>query len=166
MENDIIKKALELSKIRSLNPMQHLAIKKGLLKGKNLVVAAPTASGKTLLCELAALNLFRNKKTKMIYMGPLVALVSEKYQSFKQKYSKLGVRVAMSVGDYDSTSQWLADYDWILTSNEKCDSLMRHNVGWIRDVGLIVIDEIHMLQDPSRGPTLEVTLTKTKRNRP
>jgi helicase len=166
MENEIIKKALELSKIKSLNPMQTLAIKKGLLDGKNLVVAAPTASGKTLLCELAALNLFRNKKTKMIYMAPLVALVSEKYQSFKQKYSKLGVRVAMSVGDYDSTSQWLADYDWILTSNEKCDSLMRHNVGWIRDVGLIVIDEIHMLQDPSRGPTLEVTLTRLRETVP
>jgi len=102
----------------------------------------------------------------MIYMGPLVALVSEKYQSFKEKYSKLGVRVAMSVGDYDSTSQWLADYDWILTSNEKCDSLMRHNVGWIRDVGLIVIDEIHMLQDPSRGPTLEVTLTRLRETVP
>jgi helicase len=166
MENEIIKKTLESSKITSLNPMQKLALKKGLLKGKNLVVAAPTASGKTLLCELAALNLFRNKKTKMVYMAPLVALVSEKYQSFKQKYSRLGVRVAMSVGDYDSTSQWLADYDWILTSNEKCDSLMRHNVGWIKDVGLIVVDEIHMLQDPSRGPTLEVTLTRLRETVP
>lgn len=162
----IIKKALELSKISSLNPMQTLAIKKGLLDGKTLVVAAPTASGKTLLCELAALNLFRNKKTKMIYIAPMVALVSEKYQSFKQKYSKLGVRIAMSVGDYDSTSQWLADYDWILTSNEKCDSLMRHNVGWIKDIDLIVIDEIHMLQDPSRGPTLEVTLTRLRETVP
>jgi len=166
MENKIIKKALELSKISSLNPMQNLALKKGLLDGKNLVIASPTASGKTLLCELAALNLFRNKKTKMVYMAPLVALVSEKYESFKQKYSKLGVRVAMSVGDYDSTSQWLADYDWILTSNEKCDSLMRHNVDWIRNVGLIVVDEIHMLQDPSRGPTLEVTLTRLRETVP
>ncbi len=166
MKDETIKKVLELSKISSLNPMQDLAIKRGLLDEKNLVVAAPTASGKTLLCELAAFNLFRNKKTKMIYMAPLVALVSEKYESFKQKYSKLGVRVAMSVGDYDSTSQWLADYDWILTSNEKCDSLMRHNVDWIRDVGLIVIDEIHMLQDPSRGPTLEVTLTRLRETVP
>jgi len=163
---DIIKKVLELSKISSLNPMQDLAIKKGLLEGKNLVVSAPTASGKTLLCEIAALNLFNNKKGKMIYMAPLVALVSEKYQSFKEKYSKLGVKTAMSVGDYDSTSQWLADYDWILTSNEKCDSLLRHNVSWVNDIGLIVIDEIHMLQDPSRGPTLEVTLTRLRETVP
>ncbi len=166
MENEVIKKVLELSKINSLNPMQDLAVKKGLLEGKNLVVSAPTASGKTLLCELAALNLFNNKKGKMIYMAPLVALVSEKYQSFKEKYSKLGVKTTMSVGDYDSTSQWLVDYDWILTSNEKCDSLMRHNVSWINDVGLIVVDEIHMLQDPSRGPTLEVTLTRLRETVP
>jgi helicase len=166
MENEVVKKTLELSKISSLNPMQELAVKKGLLEGKNLVVAAPTASGKTLLCELAALNLFNNKKGKMIYMAPLVALVSEKYQSFKEKYSKLGLKVAMSVGDYDSTSQWLADYDWILTSNEKCDSLLRHNVSWVNDIGLIVIDEIHMLQDPSRGPTLEVTLTRLRETVP
>jgi helicase len=166
MKDETVKKVLELSKISSLNSMQNLALKKGLLDEKNLVVAAPTASGKTLLCELAALNLFMNKKSKMIYMAPLVALVSEKYESFKQKYSKLGVRVAMSVGDYDSTSQWLADYDWILTSNEKCDSLMRHNVDWIRNVGLIVVDEIHMLQDPSRGPTLEVTLTRLRETVP
>jgi len=166
MEKEVIKKVLELSKITSLNPMQDLAIKRGLLEGKNLVVSAPTASGKTLLCELAALNLFNNKKGKMIYLAPLVALVSEKYQSFKEKYSKLGVKTAMSVGDYDSTSQWLVDYDWILTSNEKCDSLMRHNVSWINDVGLIVVDEIHMLQDPSRGPTLEVTLTRLRETVP
>jgi len=166
MENETIKKVLELSKISSLNPMQGLAVKKGLLEGKNLVVSAPTASGKTLLCELAAMNLFNNKKGKMIYMAPLVALVSEKYQSFKEKYSKLGVKTAMSVGDYDSTSQWLVDYDWILTSNEKCDSLLRHNVSWVNDIGLIVIDEIHMLQDPSRGPTLEVTLTRLRETVP
>jgi helicase len=166
MKDDIVKKVLELSKINSLNPMQDLAIKKGLLDGKNLVVSSPTASGKTLLCELAAFNLFNYKKGKMIYMAPLVALVSEKYQSFKEKYSKLGVKVAMSVGDLDSSSPWLSDYDWILTSNEKCDSLMRHNVNWVNEIGLIVIDEIHMLQDTSRGPTLEVTLTRLRETVP
>lgn len=166
MEEHIVEKVLKTSGFSSLNPMQKSAVEKGLLDGKNLVVSAPTASGKTLLCELAALNLFNNKKGKMIYMAPLVALVSEKYQSFKEKYSKLGVKTTMSVGDYDSTSQWLVDYDWILTSNEKCDSLMRHNVSWINDVGLIVVDEIHMLQDPSRGPTLEVTLTRLRETVP
>lgn len=166
MKENIINKVLNISRFKSLNTMQKQAIKRGLLEGKNLVVSAPTASGKTLLCELAALDLFMNRKGKMIYMAPLVALVSEKHQSFRKKYSKEGVRIAMSVGDLDSSDSWLADYDWILTSNEKCDSLMRHGSPWIRDVGLIIIDEIHLLHDPSRGPTLEVTLTRLRETLP
>ena len=166
MKENVINKVLNISRFNSLNPLQKQVIKKGLLEGKNLVVSAPTASGKTLLSELAALDLFMNRKGKMIYMAPLVALVSEKYQSFRRKYSKEGVRVVMSVGDLDSSDPWLADYDWILTSNEKCDSLMRHGSRWISDVGLIVIDEIHLLHDPSRGPTLEVTLTRLRETVP
>lgn len=160
-KQQIIDKTLKISGFPKLNPMQESAIKKGLLDKKNLVVAAPTASGKTLLCELAGINTFLNKRRKMIYLGPLVALVSEKYQSFKKKYSS-SIRVAMSVGDYDSSDHWLADYDWVLMSNEKCDSLIRHGASWIKEVGLIVVDEIHMLHDPSRGPTLEVTLTRLR----
>ena len=102
MEN-IITKVLKLSGFETLNPMQKSAIDKGLLDSVNIVVSAPTASGKTLLSEIAALNLFFNRKGKMLYMGPLVALISEKYHSFKQKYSKEGVKIAMSVGDLDSS---------------------------------------------------------------
>ncbi len=160
---EVVEKVLKLSRLKSLNPMQKLALNKGLLKGKNLVVSSPTASGKTLLAEIAGLNLFKRRGGKMLYMAPLVALVSEKYQSFKKKYSSEGIRIAMSVGDLDSSDPWLADYDWILTSNEKADSLIRHGANWISDVGLIVVDEIHLLQDPSRGPTLEITLTLLKK---
>ena len=156
---EVVDKVLKLSRLKSLNPMQKLALKKGLLKGKNLVVSSPTASGKTLLAEIAGLDLFKRRGGKMLYMAPLVALVSEKYQSFRKKYFNEGIRIAMSVGDLDSSDPWLVDYDWILTSNEKTDSLIRHGANWINDIGLIVVDEIHLLQDPSRGPTLEVTLT-------
>jgi helicase len=162
MKEEIINKVLKISGFNDLNPMQRLVVKKGLLEGKNLVVAAPTASGKTLLCEIAALNLFENRKGKMVYMAPLIALVSEKYQSFRKKYLREGVRIAMSVGDLDSSDPWLVDYDWILTSNEKMDSLIRHGAKWVRDISLIVVDEIHLLQDPSRGPTLEITLTRLR----
>jgi len=160
MEDEIIKKIFNAYGFSSLNPMQQFAIKKGLLDHKNLVVSAPTASGKTLLCEMAALNAYFSRMGKMVYMAPLVALVSEKYHTFKQNYSKEGIKIAMSVGDLDSSDPWLADYDWILTSNEKMDSLIRHEANWVRDVGLIVIDEVHLLHDTSRGPTLEVTLTR------
>ncbi|MDI6798455.1 MAG: DEAD/DEAH box helicase [Candidatus Aenigmarchaeota archaeon] len=158
-EIELIKKLLEISNFEELNPVQKEALKKGLLKGKNLVIFAPTASGKTFCCELAAVNTILNKKGKAVYMVPLVALASEKYEEFKEKYGRLGIKVALSVGDLDSSDPWLKNYDWVVCSNEKMDSLIRHGAEWIRDVGLIVCDEAHLLNDPSRGPTLEITLT-------
>ena len=158
-EQELIQKLLQISRFEKLNPVQRKAIEKGLLKGKNLVIFAPTASGKTFIAELAALKTILNERKKVIYMVPLVALANEKFDEFKEKYEKMGVKVALSVGDYDSSDPWLARYDFIIVSNEKMDSLIRHGAGWIMDVGLIVVDEIHLLGEGSRGPTLEITLT-------
>ncbi|MDI6807004.1 MAG: DEAD/DEAH box helicase, partial [Candidatus Aenigmarchaeota archaeon] len=144
------------------NPVQKESTEKGLLKRKNLVVAAPTASGKTLIGELAMLNTFYKNLGKTIYMVPLVALANEKFQNFKEKYERLGIKIAMSVGDFDSSDPFLAGYDLIIVSNEKMDSLIRHGADWIKDIGLVIVDEIHMLTDASRGPTLEITLTRLK----
>jgi len=160
---DIIKSVLKISGFKTLNPVQKEAVEKGLLKRKNLIISTPTASGKTLIAEIAGLYTFNNKLGKTIYICPLVALASEKHSSFKKKYSKLGIKVALSVGDLDSSDPHLTDYDWIVVSNEKIDSLIRHDAHWIKDIGLIVADEIHLLNDPSRGPTLEILLTRLKR---
>jgi replicative superfamily II helicase len=161
-EKEIIKKVLEISGFKELNPVQKKAVEKGLLRGKNLVISAPTASGKTLCAEAAALKTILEKKGKVVYLVPLVALANEKYKDFKEKYSRLGIKVALSVGDFDSVDIWLQRYDWIVTSNEKCDSLIRHGAPWLNDVGLVVADEIHLLTDTSRGPTLEILLTKLR----
>ncbi|MFH8092770.1 MAG: DEAD/DEAH box helicase [Candidatus Aenigmatarchaeota archaeon] len=162
MEKDkIIKKVLEAYKFEKLNPVQEKAVKKGLLE-KNMIISAPTASGKTLCAAIAGLNCFYNKKMKMIYLCPLVALAQEHYENFKEKFESFGLKIALSIGDLDSNDPWLKDYDWIICSNEKADSLIRHNADWINDIGLIVVDEIHMLTDPSRGPTLEILLTRLK----
>ena len=99
---------------------------------------------------------------KAIYIVPLRALAYEKYRVFS-KYKNLGMKVALSVGDYDSKDIWLANQDLIIVTVEKLDSLLRHNPDWIRGVGLIIADEIHLLNDEGRGPTLEVVLTKLKR---
>lgn len=156
---ELVKKLLQISGFKALNPVQKKALKKGLLEGKNLVVFAPTASGKTFTAELAAVNTILNKKEKVVYMVPLVALANEKFENFKRKYSQLGIKVALSVGDYDSSGPWLKNYDLIVCSNEKMDSLIRHGADWIKDIGLIVTDEIHLLDQPERGSTLEITLT-------
>ncbi|MBU5688063.1 MAG: DEAD/DEAH box helicase, partial [Candidatus Aenigmarchaeota archaeon] len=161
-KNEIIKKVLEKYKFEKLNPVQEQAVRRGLFE-KNLIVAAPTASGKTLCATLAGLNCFYNKKMKMVYICPLVALAQEHYENFKEKFESLGLKIALSVGDLDSSDPWLRNYDWIICSNEKADSLIRHGADWIIDVGLIVVDEIHMLTDPSRGPTLEILLTRLRK---
>jgi len=148
-----------------LYPPQEEAIKAGALKGRNIVLASPTASGKTLIAEICILNNLFNEMGKALYLTPLKALTNEKYEDFK-KYDDLikpdgsKIKVAISTGDYDSSDPWLNKYDIILTTNEKADSLLRHKAQWIKDVSTIVVDEIHFLTDPSRGPTLEILLTR------
>lgn len=148
-----------------LYPPQEEAIKAGALKGRNIVLASPTASGKTLIAEICILNNLFNEMGKALYLTPLKALTNEKYEDFK-KYDGLikpdgsKIKVAISTGDYDSSDPWLNKYDIILTTNEKADSLLRHKAQWIKDVSTIVVDEIHFLTDPSRGPTLEILLTR------
>lgn len=161
LENEAVKKALEISGYSDLNPAQKQAIEAGLLEDTNFVVAAPTASGKTLLAEIKILDVVRKNK-KALYIVPLRALANEKYEDFKGKYEKLGLKIALSVGDMDSSDMWLTKYDIIICTSEKLDSLMRHETPWIMDVGLVVVDEIHLLDSPNRGPTLEIVLTKLR----
>jgi len=161
-KKEIVEKVILENKIKELNPVQKEALRMGILDGENIVVSSPTSSGKTLLAELAGLNTTLNKGKKMVYLCPLVALAREKYEDFKRKYQKYGIKVALSVGNYDSSDPWLEKFDWIVASNEKFDSLIRHEAPWIGEIGLIVADEIHLLDDPGRGPTLEILLTILK----
>ncbi len=152
---------LKNSGIEKLNEPQAMALKAGLLEGKNIVVASPTASGKTLIAEIALVKNFLNNK-KTVYIVPLKALASEKYSEFKEKYGKLGMKVAISVGDLDSNEEWLGNYDLIIASNEKMDSLLRHGARWIGEISLVIVDEVHMLNDVGRGPTLEIVMTRLR----
>jgi helicase len=160
--SDAVERIKEVDKIDTLFPPQVDAIKSGYLEGKNLVLATPTCSGKTIISETAMLKTILEKGKKAIYLVPLKALAMEKYREFKEKYEPLGVKVAVSIGDYDSAEGWLANFDIIVMSNEKCDSLLRHDSPWFGDVGIIVADEIHMIDDVGRGPTLEIVLTKLR----
>lgn len=149
------------SGVVKLSPPQQLAVEKGLLDGRNFVIAAPTASGKTLIGEMAMLRTIHREKKKAVYIAPMRALVSEKYSEFKKAYPSL--KIAMSIGDLDSLDLWLAQYDMILASTEKMDSLIRHGVDWLGDIGCAVFDEVHMLDDHGRGPTLEILMTRMRR---
>jgi helicase len=161
MTFDVVQKVLEVSGFDGLNPVQHAALDNGLLDGNNMVLAAATASGKTAVAEMAMLKAVQAKK-KALYIVPLKALASEKYAEFKEKYEPLGIKVAMSVGDRDSSEPWLTGFDIIIATSEKLDSLIRHGAEWLVSVGLVVADEIHLIDSPDRGPTLEVILTRLR----
>jgi helicase len=154
----------ESSGIIELYPPQAEAVKKGFLDGKSLLAAIPTASGKTLLAEMAMLKSIANGG-KALYIVPLRALASEKFERFGQ-FESLGVRVGISTGDYDSKDEWLGDRDIIVATSEKTDSLLRNGASWLSGLTVVVADEIHLIDSANRGPTLEVTLAKLRRLNP
>ena len=160
-ELDLPKKVIESLKEKgygTLYPPQAEAIPLAL-SGRNLVVAVPTASGKSLIGYIAAMKAVLENRQKVLYIVPLKALASEKRDDLEE-FANLGFRTAMSTGDLDSEETWLKDADVIVATSEKADSLLRHGTQWMKDVGLVIADEIHMIHEPDRGPTLEVALTK------
>ncbi|GAG37444.1 unnamed protein product, partial [marine sediment metagenome] len=165
-----IKELLDSRGFDELYPPQAEAIEAGVLDGKSLVMASPTASGKTLVAELCAFKHIIERGGKVLYLVPLRALASEKYEDF-QAYSKLTkrdgrkIRVGVSTGDLDSRTSWLGDYDIVVTTNEKCDSLLRHRSPWMEDVSLVIVDEVHLIGN-DRGPTLEVAIARLRQLMP
>lgn len=134
------------------------------LAGKNVVLAMPTASGKSLVAYLGILKSVM-KGGKALYIVPLRALASEKYEDLKA-FERLGMKVAISIGDFDSADPTLEKFDVIIATSEKADSLLRHRTHWLERLSVVVADEVHLMNDPGRGPTLEITLSKLKQINP
>jgi len=161
LKNKLPQKIIEIltnENITELRPAQEKAIKAGLLEGKNLLVCTPTASGKTIIAELTATKTILENKKKAVYIVPLIALANEKAKEFKRKYETL-FKIALSTGDLDNDETKLSYYDLIVCTAEKLDSITRHKTPWLTSIGTIIIDEIHLLNDVSRGPTLEILIT-------
>jgi len=133
---------------KELYPPQAEALERGLLDGKSMLLAMPTASGKTLLAELAMLKAAL-QGSRSLYIVPLRALAAEKFDSF-QRFKDLGVSVGISTGDFDKKDERLGRNQIIIATSEKADSLMRNGASWIRDLAVLVIDEIHLLNDVGR----------------
>lgn len=169
----VIKDFYVNSEITDLYPPQASAIDAGLLSGKNIVAAIPTASGKTLLAEFAMLKsiLDETKRGKALYIVPLRALASEKYDRFKtfesiKKENGRGVITGIATGDFDSSGEYLGQNDIIVATSEKVDSLLRNKTRWLEELTVIIADEIHLIDSPDRGPTLEIVLAKLRQINP
>ena len=160
---DIDQRIIDICKIQGITelyPPQEQAVPHVLDK-KNVVLSIPTASGKSLVAYLGIVNRLLSETGKAIYVVPLIALAREKYEELKQ-FEELGLKVGISTGDLDDSDPRLGRYDIIVCTSEKADSLLRHKVSWVNEVKVLVIDEIHLIHDPTRGPTLEVIISRFK----
>lgn len=155
-----VREILAAEGIKELYPPQAEALGPAL-SGKNLVVSIPTASGKSLVAYLALLHRYLTGPPggKGLYIVPLRALASEKYDELRA-FRPLGLKVGLATGDLDEEDDRLSRFDIVIATSEKADSLMRHRAGWMQEVRTIVVDEVHLIHDGDRGPTLEVLLAR------
>ncbi|MGC8647059.1 MAG: DEAD/DEAH box helicase [Thermoplasmata archaeon] len=153
-----IEELKKLMGIVKLYPPQEEAIEK-IMTGKNVVISMPTASGKTFIAYAGILRAM-NLGMKAVYLVPLRSIAYEKYEELKRIFSDK--KIVLSVGDYDSDETILKYSDIIVGVYEKMDAVLRHNPDYIYNVGILIADEIHLMQDPGRGSTIEVILTKFK----
>ncbi|MGB9928274.1 MAG: DUF5814 domain-containing protein [Methanosarcina sp.] len=155
-------KEMLLEKSETLLPVQALSIEAGLLEGKNQFVVSATATGKTLIGEMAGVQNALDKKGKMLYLVPLVALANQKYDQFKERYSKLGLTTSIKIGAIlIKTSQRVKmqtspNADIIIGTYEGVDHMLRAgNADFLGKIGTVVIDEVHTLEDTERGHRLD-----------
>lgn len=152
------------SALPSLNELQQAVVNNaGLLDGKNVLVSAPTSSGKTMLGELAALSASQ-RGGRSVFLLPTRALVNEQYERFTQTYDDLGFRVVRVTGEIsDQLPEFvLGQFDIALLTYEKFAGLALGASHILRLVSVVVIDEVQNLVADGRGETLELLLTVIK----
>ena len=149
--------------INSLFPPQAEALP-NTLKGRNLMLAVPTASGKSLVAYITLANRLIGDLSgqRGIYIVPLKALASEKYEELKEVCSSVGLKVGLAIGDRSSETSLVENSDVLVCTSEKLDSMLRSKPSLLDDIGIVVADEFHLMQDPSRGPTLEILLSRIR----
>ncbi|KAL2207196.1 Sec63-domain-containing protein [Sarocladium strictum] len=160
---------------RSLNKIQSKCYPTAFQDDGNMLICAPTGSGKTnvaMLTILRELGKHRNPETgdidldsfKIVYIAPLKALVQEQVGNFGKRLEPYGVQVSELTGDRQLTKQQIAETQIIVTTPEKWDVITRKatDLTYTNLVRLIIIDEIHLLHD-DRGPVLESIVSRTIR---
>lgn len=154
-----------LYKFTHFNPIQTQIFHCLYYTDNNVLLGAPTGSGKTIVAELAIFREFnKDPHAKVVYIAPLKALVKERINDWKKRFetSVLGKRVVELTGDTTPDIKAIRDSQVIVTTPEKWDGISRswQTRDYVRDVVLIVIDEIHLLGE-DRGPVIEVIVTRT-----
>lgn len=148
-----------------LLPLQVRAIRNyGFLRGaspENLLVLAPTSSGKTFVAELAAMRHLEAGR-RVIYLVPTKALAEEKGRLFRTRYAPLGYRVAIATRERPETDRLVAEgkFDLLVAVYEKMKAFLVNRPELLNQLGLVVVDEIQTLGDRGRGESLDLLLGK------
>jgi len=146
----------------ALLPLQELVVKRhGLFDCGNLLVQAPTSSGKTFVGEMAAVQAALRRR-KVVYLVPLKALAEEKYRDFSEKYTRYGIEVIVSTRDRREFDQHLENGDFAvaIVVYEKLAQLLVRRPERLEEIALVVADELELLSDPERGGMVELLLTR------
>ncbi|MEB2837119.1 MAG: DEAD/DEAH box helicase [Desulfurococcales archaeon] len=154
--NGAVAELLKLLGVKRLYPVQEEAVRAGVTRGESLVVSAPTASGKTLVALMAIVSALEGGGGRAFYAAPLRSIALEKYRSFRV-LERLGFSVRVSVGDLE---RGLPGADVVITTYEKLDSSIRNDPGILGGLRVVVVDEVHYVADPKRGPLLEGLLAR------
>ncbi|NKE35136.1 DEAD/DEAH box helicase [Natronococcus sp. JC468] len=150
-------------RFETLLPVQSLSVENGLFEGDDQLVVSATATGKTLVGEMAGLNRVLNGKGKMLFLVPLVALANQKHEDFEDEYGHL-VDVSLRVGASritDDGNRFDPDADVIVGTYEGIDHALRTGKD-LGNIGTVVIDEVHTLKEEERGHRLDGLISRLK----
>ncbi|MCF2140808.1 MAG: DEAD/DEAH box helicase [Candidatus Lokiarchaeota archaeon] len=155
--NEKFIKILKKDHITNLFESQFQVVAKGLFQGNSFLLCTPSGSGKTLVAELAAIHRISKNEGKVLFLLPYRALVSEKYFLFYRRYRQFGYKFAQTTGGIEVSKKNLEFADLYFMTYEKFDSFLRSKMqnSWIHQIGLVIIDEIHILGEKDRGARLE-----------
>lgn len=155
--------SLITEQFEELLPVQSLAVRNGALSGRDQLVVSATATGKTLIGELAGIDRILSGEGKMLFLVPLVALANQKHEQFSEAYGSL-VDVTIRVGASrvrDDGATFHPDADVIVGTYEGIDHALRTGKD-LGDIGTVVIDEVHTLGETGRGHRLDGLISRLK----
>ena len=147
----------------TLLPVQSLAVENGAVDGQDQLVVSATATGKTLIGEMAGIDRVLNGKGKMLFLVPLVALANQKHEAFEERYGDIcdvTIRVGASRIN-DDGNRFSPDADIIVGTYEGIDHALRTGKD-LGDIGTVVIDEVHTLGEGERGHRLDGLISRLK----
>lgn len=163
----IPKKIIETWRNRGLEyllPLQAEAVLSyGLLENKNLLISAPTSTGKTKCGEMAAIKSIANGK-KALLIVPLKALATELYAEYCSTYAKAGIKVIAVTGDYPQNRRRFLDndYDIAITVYEMINSLTSSNLKALEPIGTTIFDELQLIGMAEKGLSYELVISKIR----